>query len=269
MAEITIVVLSKDRLDCTKRFLVSLYNNTQVDFDIIIFDNGSSPETVKYLKKFQQNHALYDRETRVVFSKTNLGVGGARNKAFSMVKTKYIATFDNDMVFHQTGWLKQMKACMENHGAHAVYPIILDAEENVFSGKTDIVETPTHVSIRATKNIARDYVVNFMYGGACLMQTSLFKKLGNYGNFFVGLEDLDFAMRAKRSGDVKFMFCNKSRIIHEHRAPRNENDKQYERVRHNHDTINNSNNEFIRIWGKSALNESDQRWLRNRRNVLR
>jgi glycosyltransferase involved in cell wall biosynthesis len=81
--------------------LESLWANTRIPFDLLVFDNASCTEVRNYL--LEQHRA--GRIQYLVLSEKNVGIPGARNFAFSAAPGKYIAYADYDIYFYP-GWLE-------------------------------------------------------------------------------------------------------------------------------------------------------------------
>ncbi len=91
----------KDRFDVTRLTIESILQNTHEPFDLLVFDNGSSPEMVNYLG------SLYDdgKIDTLILSKHNIGKLNALNVIFNTAPGEIVAYTDDD-VFHLPGWLK-------------------------------------------------------------------------------------------------------------------------------------------------------------------
>lgn len=108
--EVTVVVVSfipylsgyfEHSLEVLQISLGSLWANTRVPFDLLVFDNASCPEVRDYLlKEHQAGRIQY-----LVLSEKNVGIPGARNFAFQAAPGKYIAYADYDIYFYP-GWLE-------------------------------------------------------------------------------------------------------------------------------------------------------------------
>ena len=90
----------QSRADVTKATIESILANTQEPFDLLVFDNGSSPEMVSYLE------GLYERGVIdfLILSKQNIGKLNALNIIFNAAPGEIVAYTDDD-VFHMPGWL--------------------------------------------------------------------------------------------------------------------------------------------------------------------
>ncbi len=89
-----------ESLDVLTACLNSLWRNTKLPFDLMVFDNGSCPEAVRFLQHaFQEGRIQY-----LILSEKNLGKGGAWNVIFEAAPGEILAYTDSDAYFH-SGWL--------------------------------------------------------------------------------------------------------------------------------------------------------------------
>lgn len=111
---ITVAVLSyiptlhgyyTEALDVLKYCLESIWQNSDLPFDLMVFDNGSCSQTRDFL-----NQAQVDKKIQyLVLSQKNVGKGGAWNTMFSSAPGEIIAYCDGDAYLYP-GWLS---ACIE------------------------------------------------------------------------------------------------------------------------------------------------------------
>lgn len=100
---VSLVFLTFNRLDFTKRAVLNNINNAKYPIKEIIFlDNGSNSETCEWLKNnFKEKASLY-------FNKKNEGIARGYNKLYSLVgDVDLIARPSSDMCMPD-GWLKNM-----------------------------------------------------------------------------------------------------------------------------------------------------------------
>jgi hypothetical protein len=90
----------QSRGDVTKATIESILANTQEPFDLLVFDNGSSPEMVAYLEGLYEQGAI----DYLILSKHNIGKLNALNIIFNSAPGEIVAYTDDD-VFHLSGWL--------------------------------------------------------------------------------------------------------------------------------------------------------------------
>lgn len=101
---VAIFSLTYDRLAYTEACFASLYKTAGYEFDHVIVDNGSTDETVIWLKKtYPKAHIIPNAE--------NKGISIASNQALDYLKDKgydIIMKIDNDCLFLTDGWLSKM-----------------------------------------------------------------------------------------------------------------------------------------------------------------
>lgn len=90
----------ENRMDVTRLTIESILANTREPFDLLVFDNGSAPEMVNYLR------SLYEKDLidYLILSKRNIGKLNALKIIFDAAPGEIVAYTDDD-VFHLPGWL--------------------------------------------------------------------------------------------------------------------------------------------------------------------
>lgn len=83
---------------------------TDVDYDLLVFDNGSCDEIKQYLLEEQAKGAIQ----YLIFSEKNLGKGGAWNIILKGAPGEIIAYTDNDCLF-SAGWLSKSLEILETY----------------------------------------------------------------------------------------------------------------------------------------------------------
>ena len=115
---ITVAVLSyipyvggfyADALKVLDSCLTSIRNETKLEFDLMVFDNGSCTEAQQYLLN-EQNAGNIEF---LILSKKNLGKGGAWNIIFEAAPGDTIAYADSDVLFHKD-WLSKSKEILDH-----------------------------------------------------------------------------------------------------------------------------------------------------------
>jgi glycosyltransferase involved in cell wall biosynthesis len=90
----------QNRMDVTKMTLRSILANTEEPYDLLVFDNGSSPEMVNYLQDLYQKGSI----DYLLLSERNIGKLNALNMIFNIAPGEIVAYSDDD-VLHLPGWL--------------------------------------------------------------------------------------------------------------------------------------------------------------------
>jgi len=97
-------------LDVLNACLESLWTHTSPDHDLMVFDNGSGPETVAYLLEAHQA----GRIQYLTLSEKNMGKGGAWNQIFTSAPGEILAYTDSDAEF-SPGWLEDSLKILETY----------------------------------------------------------------------------------------------------------------------------------------------------------
>jgi glycosyltransferase involved in cell wall biosynthesis len=95
-------------LDILKVSLESIQQNSDLPYDLMVFDNDSCQEVRDYLVEQQrQDHIQF-----LVLSDKNIGKGGAWNTIFGAAPGEFIAYADSDVYFYP-GWLSRLVRLFE------------------------------------------------------------------------------------------------------------------------------------------------------------
>lgn len=103
---VSIVLLAFNKLEYTKMCVESIYKYSEnVDFELIMVDNGSSDKTKEYFKWLPNKKKIYIKE--------NIGPVNGFNRGMKEAEGKYVASVCNDFIF-TSNWLKNLVICMES-----------------------------------------------------------------------------------------------------------------------------------------------------------
>jgi len=87
-------------LDVLKACLNSIWEHTNIPYDLVVFDNASCPEVRAYLRNAHED----GRIQYLILSEKNMGKSGAWNFIFDAAPGEFVAYADSD-VYHYPGWL--------------------------------------------------------------------------------------------------------------------------------------------------------------------
>jgi cellulose synthase/poly-beta-1,6-N-acetylglucosamine synthase-like glycosyltransferase len=116
-ARVTVAVLNyipflngfyAEMLDVLKANLNSIWENTDLPYDLLVFDNASCEEVRQYLLDEHQA----GRIQFLILSEKNLGKGGAWNMILAGAPGEIIAYTDSDAYFYP-GWLSRSLQLLE------------------------------------------------------------------------------------------------------------------------------------------------------------
>jgi glycosyltransferase involved in cell wall biosynthesis len=92
----------KKSLDVLKLSLTSIWDNTEDEYDLLVFDNASCDEVKDYLVTLRDIKKIQ----YLILSDTNVGIPGAWNVSFQAAPGEFVAFADYDIYFYP-GWLQE------------------------------------------------------------------------------------------------------------------------------------------------------------------
>ena len=119
---VSIIIPHWNGIDILSECIDSLNNTEYSNFEIIVVDNNSSDESVKWLKA---NHP----KIKIIENDKNYGYAGGCNRGINNSKGDYIVFLNNDTI-HKKDWLSNLVTFMNKHpDCAAVQPKILNYYE--------------------------------------------------------------------------------------------------------------------------------------------
>lgn len=171
-----------------EKSLNSILNQTYSDFELIICDDGSTNECIKWAKE------IVGLDKRVIFIKnsSNKGLAYTLNHCLKIAKGKYIARMDDDDIAHLDRFEKQLKYLEENDID------LVSNNINVFdeNGIYKTLKYPIHIH-------SKDFLFNSPIVHPSIMaKKRSFEKVNGYRELkrTIRVEDYDLFMRMYASG---------------------------------------------------------------------
>lgn len=90
MADISVIIPTYNRAKKVVRAIESVLRQTYRDYEIIVFDDGSTDNTKEVVRAINDNRLVY------ISGNKNRGAGAARNEGVRYAQGKYIAFLDSD-----------------------------------------------------------------------------------------------------------------------------------------------------------------------------
>ena len=202
----SIIILTCNQIEYTKKCVESIFQNTQQLYELIIVDNGSTDGTVEYLESEVQyrNKAIV---VKVIKNMENKGFAAGNNQGIAAANGDYIILMNNDVVV-TPGWLGRMISC----AAKMPEIGIVGPRSNYVSGPqlVERVDYDTHTLnglIEFSNKFADDYTgqaqqILRVVGFCMLIKRAVIDRIGGMDDRF-GLgnfEDDDFSLRATIAG---------------------------------------------------------------------
>lgn len=113
--KLSIITLTYNKLEYTKKFIESLYKYTG-DFELIIVDNGSTDGTVEYLKGANKENRI-----KIIINKENLGFSKGNNQGIEIAEGEYIGFLNNDILLYPN-WFEECEKVFQKENTAFVSP---------------------------------------------------------------------------------------------------------------------------------------------------
>ena len=217
---VTIVILNWNGRGYLEEFLPSVLATDYEDFTVLVVDNGSTDDSVKWLA---EHHA----DVELLALPENFGFTTGNNKALPHVRTPYFVLLNNDVEV-DPGWLRPLVEVMDrDHKVAAVQPKLLalqDRERFEYAGAAggyiDVLGYPFNRGrlfdvTEADQGQYEEECEIFWSTGACmLVRKSVTDEIGLFEDrYFAHMEEIDFCWRAKNCG-YKIMYTPKGVAWH-------------------------------------------------------
>ncbi|KPL03957.1 MAG: hypothetical protein AMJ90_02550 [candidate division Zixibacteria bacterium SM23_73_2] len=269
----SIILISAERGDYTKRCVENIFKYTPEPFEIIISDVGSSDETKRILEQLKKSSP----NIHIICNQKSTGTTGQRNQGIHVSKGGLLVFMDND-VLALPNWLKPLRKVVQDNqeigavgakllkpdgnsvyycGAHAVtlekgskiYGIGLDKEEELSDLKKDdpVSQMEGNVPWYSTTTLLVRRDVVYLCGG--------FDDLKEGKGIFIANEDKDLCLSIRGEG-FKIWYSPESETIHNHDYSKvNRKDKYHKDYRLRMDQIENDTLYFMKKWNLTYLLE--------------
>ena len=229
----SIVIISAERGNDTKKCVKSIFQATPEPFEIILSDVGSNRETLEIIMALEDTH----KNVHVIYNKQSTGTTGQRNQGIYFSRGEYLVLMDNDVLVLPE-WLQHLKETAAKDekigmvGAKLLRPEI----SNVYycgCHTITLEKEGTVYGIGLTKsgqmaNLGR-YDPLAMLGGevpwytttALLAKRKALFESGGFDNMvdgkgiFIANEDKDLSLNIRKIG-YKIYYCPHAEAIHNH-----------------------------------------------------
>lgn len=218
--KVAVVILNWNGKKFLEQFLPAVIEHTGNDADIIIADNASSDNSLKYLREKHPH-------IRIIQHHTNKGFAQGYNEALKQVKAEYFILLNSDIEV-SPNWINPVIHYMDAHPeVGACQPKIRSYHEpakfeyaGAAGGFIDKFGYPfcrgrIFMHLEEDKGQFDDSCEIFWATGACMfVRAKLFNQCGGFDeDFFAHMEEIDFCWRLKLQGH-KIMYIPHSTVFH-------------------------------------------------------
>lgn len=202
---VSIIIPCFNAVEYTKQCMESVLINTNISYELILINNGSTDGTKEYfefLKKHLKPCSFLKKITILQFEK-NLGVAKSLNLGISKSLGKYICYLNNDVIVTKDWLLKSIKVFRKDKEVVAMGTMFNMFEDKNFvkqveKDKTIIDKVAQSLSILNKGKVKKAKTI---HGLCMLIKKSIFKKVGLFNeNFYPCFgEDIEFCDRLREN----------------------------------------------------------------------
>ena len=200
MPAVSVIIVNYNGLPHLKECLDSLRRQTFEDFEIVLVDNASADDSVRFVKS---NYA----EVTVIENLKNLGYGGGNNVGIKASRGKYLALLNNDTRV-DARWLQRLvETAEEDETIGMCASKILNYYHQDIIDNTGLLMYRDGIGRgrgRLEKDIGQydsEGEVFFPSGCAGLYKKEMLDEIGPLDeDFFLYVEDVDIGLRGRIAG---------------------------------------------------------------------
>lgn len=209
----SLISLSYNKLDCTRRCLSALLTDSAVDapWELIVVDNGSTDGSGEWCDtELVALGAARGVPVTVLHNPGNIGCSYSRNRAIAIARGEYLVFADNDIAPRTRRWMPELRDALVSvpgagmAGAKMVYPWAPHAIQCAGVG----ISQRGHVCFRGRgepiddPRFGRQETVQCLISACLLIPTALIQKYGGFDEAFhpVQFEDFDLVYRLREAG---------------------------------------------------------------------
>lgn len=241
---LSIVILNYNTKDLLQGCLKSLERvSGEVDFEIIVVDNGSKDSSVKFVEDLIQKKSYI----RLIKNKSNLGFAVGNNKARKSCRGKYVLFLNSDTIVNKNTLQKCIEYLGENSKVGALTcKLVLPTGELDKDARRAFI-TPwiglVHIFLKLDRlfpkskifggywyeYISADTVheVDSLQGAFFLTRKKILDKVGWFDeDYFLDGEDIDLSWKIKNDG-WKNIYFPKVSIVHLKGATKGKNETRF------------------------------------------
>lgn len=217
---IAVVILNWNGKHMMERFLPSVTANTTGDAEVIIADNGSTDDSIEFLR-------THYPDLRIVQLDKNYGFAGGYNLALEQIEADYYVLL-NDDVEVAPNWIAPVIEQMQQNEKTAICQpkLLMYDQRDTFEyagGAGGFIDSYGYPFCRGRMfdTVEKDHgqyddpcEIFWATGAAMFVRADVWKELGGLdADFFAHMEEIDFCWRAKNAG-YRVEYCPKSVVYH-------------------------------------------------------
>ena len=220
LTKCAVVLLNYNGRHHLEKYLSSVIHNSGPEDEVVIADNASTDDSVKWISK-------HHPDIRLIRLSKNHGFAGGYNEALKQIKAKYYILLNSDIEPNEHYSEKLIEVLEGDADVGAVQPkVISDQNRKEFEyagaagGFMDLLGYPLCRG-RVLETTEEDHgqydnrrEIFWASGCAMAVRANLFHKLGGFDSwYFAHQEEIDLCWRLKRAG-FKIIYQPESKVFH-------------------------------------------------------
>jgi len=193
---ISIVILCHNQQASTKRCIDSLFKYTKEDYVLCLVDNGSTDNTLDYMKDLVNKNE--DKKIQIFENKENLGFVKANNYVMEQRSDNDILLLNNDIEILKEGWLRKLKEGLYDEDIGLTFPINRTRGIPYCGG---LIENKKEKLLRYDTD-DKNKELTWAQFSCVLIKSEVIKKIGLLDERYDPgyFEDVDYCLRLKDAG---------------------------------------------------------------------
>ena len=197
---ISIYIPTKNRFTLLQRAVQSCLAQSYQSFEIIVVDDGSTPEVQLQLQQFAQQTP----KMKLLVNAVSVGAGAARNQAIAIAEGEFITGLDDDDEFTA----ERLQEFVANWtGADS----FLSTGYQFYTGPAQMLRSAR----KAMTITADDLLMVNLVGNQVFTKTSYLRHIGGFDPQLVACQDYDVWIRLTQSFGAGRRLANFSYIVHQ------------------------------------------------------
>ena len=193
----SIIILTYNAIECTKMCAESIKKYTDVPYELIFIDNGSTDGTIEYLNTIEN--------ARIIVNGQNLGFAKGNNQGLEIAKGDYIVFMNNDVIVTDK-WLSRMiDHAQSDPQTGMVGPLTnrISGVQEIDVNYGDDMAKMQEFAIQYTSGyIGKEKETTRLVAFCVLVKKEVIDKIGGFDERFLlgNFEDDDLCIRTKKAG---------------------------------------------------------------------
>jgi GT2 family glycosyltransferase len=223
---VSIVVLNRDGVDRLRNLLAGLREHTDYpNLELILVDNASTDDSLDFIRTVEAPFPI-----SILANHHNESFSDGCNQGAELAGGELLLFLNNDVEPFESGWLRELVACLQESGAGAVGPTLIGPAS---IGDTSCEYTVHQRGLRVREAgghlfpAYRDHLTDPLGNGlgedidsvvvvaACLLiSRRAFDRVGGFTHgYWYGPEDVDIALKLREQG-LRSVCSGRSALVH-------------------------------------------------------